>query len=46
MKPAPFDYVAPQTVEAACAILAEAGGGATVLAGGQTLMPLDRKSVV
>lgn len=40
MKPAPFDYVAPQTVEAACAILAEAGGGATVLAGGQTLMPL------
>ena len=40
MKPAPFDYVAPETVEAACAFLAEAGGGATVLAGGQTLMPL------
>ena len=40
MKPAPFDYVAPTTVEEACAILAEAGGGATVLAGGQTLMPL------
>lgn len=40
MKPAPFDYVAPATVEDACAVLAEAGGGATVLAGGQTLMPL------
>ncbi len=40
MKPAPFDYVAPTTVEEACSALAEAGGGATVLAGGQTLMPL------
>ena len=40
MKPAPFDYVAPATIEEACAALAEAGGGATILAGGQTLMPL------
>jgi carbon-monoxide dehydrogenase medium subunit len=40
MKPAPFDYAAPATINAACALLAEAGGGATVLAGGQTLMPL------
>lgn len=40
MKPAPFDYVAPATVDEACSILAEAGGGATVIAGGQTLMPL------
>ena len=40
MKPAPFDYVAPATIEEACNILAEAGGGATVIAGGQTLMPL------
>ena len=40
MKPAPFDYVAPATIDEACAVLAEAGGGATVLAGGQTLMPL------
>jgi carbon-monoxide dehydrogenase medium subunit len=40
MKPAPFDYYAPRTVEEACKLLAEAGGGATVLAGGQTLMPL------
>lgn len=40
MKPAPFDYVAPSTVNEACSVLAEAGGGAAVLAGGQTLMPL------
>ncbi|MET1755573.1 xanthine dehydrogenase family protein subunit M [Novosphingobium sp. RD2P27] len=40
MKPAPFDYVAPTTVAEACQILSEAGGGATVIAGGQTLMPL------
>lgn len=40
MKPAPFDYVAPETIEEACERLAEADGGATVLAGGQTLMPL------
>lgn len=40
MKPAPFDYVSPKTVAEACAILSEAGGGATVIAGGQTLMPL------
>ncbi|CAN7379423.1 xanthine dehydrogenase family protein subunit M [Phenylobacterium sp. LjRoot225] len=40
MKPAPFDYVAPTTVEAALQHLHQAGGEATVLAGGQTLMPL------
>lgn len=40
MKPAPFDYVAPGSIGEACKILAEAGGGATVIAGGQTLMPL------
>jgi carbon-monoxide dehydrogenase medium subunit len=40
MKPAPFDYVAPASIEEACAALAEAGGGATLMAGGQTLMPL------
>ena len=40
MKPAPFDYVAPTSVEDACRILDEAGGGATIIAGGQTLMPL------
>jgi aerobic carbon-monoxide dehydrogenase medium subunit len=40
MKPAPFDYYAPRTIEEACSLLAEAAGGATLLAGGQTLMPL------
>jgi carbon-monoxide dehydrogenase medium subunit len=40
MKPAPFDYLAPTSLDEACATLAEAGGGATVLAGGQTLIPL------
>ncbi|MFV8819220.1 FAD binding domain-containing protein [Haliea sp. E17] len=40
MKPAPFDYYAPTTIDEACRLLDEAGGGATVLAGGQTLMPL------
>ena len=40
MKPAPFDYYAPTTIDEACALLAEAAGGATLLAGGQTLMPL------
>lgn len=40
MKPAPFDYVVPASIDEACAVLAEAGGGATILAGGQTLMPL------
>jgi aerobic carbon-monoxide dehydrogenase medium subunit len=40
MKPAPFDYVAPSSIDQACTILSEAGGGATLLAGGQTLIPL------
>ena len=40
MKPAPFDYVAPDTIDEACEHLTAADGGATVLAGGQTLMPL------
>ena len=40
MKPAPFDYVAPATIPEALSVLSEAGGGATVIAGGQTLMPL------
>jgi carbon-monoxide dehydrogenase medium subunit len=40
VKPAPFDYVAPRSVEEALRVLDEAGGGATVIAGGQTLMPL------
>jgi CO/xanthine dehydrogenase FAD-binding subunit len=38
MKPAPFDYVAPRTVEEALDALAEEGS--RVLAGGQSLVPL------
>jgi CO/xanthine dehydrogenase FAD-binding subunit len=37
VKPAPFDYVAPRTVEEALEALGE---GAQVLAGGQSLVPL------
>ena len=40
MKPAPFDYVAPPTISGVLEMLAQAGGGATIIAGGQTLMPL------
>lgn len=40
MKPAPFDYVVPTRIDDALQTLEQAGGGATVLAGGQTLMPL------
>jgi carbon-monoxide dehydrogenase medium subunit len=40
MKPAPFDYVAPSTVEEAVGHLAQGAGDAVILAGGQTLMPL------
>lgn len=40
MKPAPFDYTRPASIAEACTIMAEAGGGATAIAGGQTLMPL------
>ncbi len=40
MKPARFDYHAPETVEEAIALLARYGGGAKLLAGGQSLMPL------
>ena len=38
MKPAPFDYVAPESIEETLEHLT--GGDATILAGGQTLMPL------
>ena len=40
MKAAPFDYVAPSTVEEALEHLANNAGEANVLAGGQTLVPL------
>jgi CO/xanthine dehydrogenase FAD-binding subunit len=40
MKPAPFSYVAPDTVEEVLAVLGEHGDEAKVIAGGQSLMPL------
>lgn len=42
MIPAPFDYVAPQTVEEALAALAAGGDDAKILAGGQSLLPIMR----
>jgi aerobic carbon-monoxide dehydrogenase medium subunit len=40
VKPAPFEYHAPETVGDAVNILAELGDGAKVLAGGQSLIPM------
>ena len=40
MKPAPFTYTAPSTVEEAIALLTEHGEEAKVLAGGQSLVPM------
>lgn len=40
MKPAPFDYFAPTTIEEALELLDRGAGDATILAGGQTLLPL------
>jgi carbon-monoxide dehydrogenase medium subunit len=39
MKPAPFDYAAPRTLDEALALLAEHGPDAKPLAGGQSLIP-------
>ena len=40
MKPAAFDYHRPDSLEEACALLAEYGEDARVLSGGQSLVPL------
>jgi carbon-monoxide dehydrogenase medium subunit len=40
MKPAPFEYFAPASVEQALALLAEHGYEAKVIAGGQSLVPM------
>ena len=40
MKPRPFDYVRPDTIDEAIEILAEHGDDARVLAGGQTLLAM------
>jgi len=42
MIPSSFDYVAPDSLDAAVAALAEAGDEAKVLAGGQSLLPVLR----
>jgi carbon-monoxide dehydrogenase medium subunit len=40
MKPAPFDYVAPRSIDEAVDALADGGSDAKLLAGGQSLIPL------
>jgi len=40
VKPAPFEYHAPNTVADAANLLAELGDGAKVLSGGQSLVPM------
>jgi carbon-monoxide dehydrogenase medium subunit len=40
MKPAPFDYVAPRSLDEAVAALGHCGPDAKLLAGGQSLIPL------
>ena len=40
MKPAPFEYVAPQSMAETLEVLAEHGGEAKLLAGGQSLIPV------
>jgi CO/xanthine dehydrogenase FAD-binding subunit len=40
MKPAAFDYVAADSLEAATSALCRAGGEAKILAGGQSLVPM------
>jgi CO/xanthine dehydrogenase FAD-binding subunit len=46
MKPAPFAYVRAESVDEAVAALAEGGGDAKVLAGGQSLVPALSMRVV
>jgi len=40
MKPPVFDYIAATSIDMAAAALAEAGGDAKILAGGQSLVPM------
>ncbi len=40
MKPAPFDYAAPTTLEDAVTLLADHGEDARPIAGGQSLVPM------
>jgi len=40
MKPAPFSYLRPESLDEAIALLAKHGGNAKIIAGGQSLMPM------
>ena len=40
MKPAPFDFVRPNTVSEVVEVLSASGGDGKILAGGQSLMPM------
>jgi aerobic carbon-monoxide dehydrogenase medium subunit len=40
MKPAPFSYARPKTIDAALALLAEPGADSKIIAGGQSLVPM------
>ena len=46
MKPRPFDYLRPDAVDEALAVLAEYGDDARVLAGGQSLVPMLNLRIV
>jgi carbon-monoxide dehydrogenase medium subunit len=46
MKPAPFDYRAPDTIEEVVELLAAHGGDAKIMAGGQSLTPMLNFRVV
>ncbi len=46
MRPAPFEYFAPRTVEDALDLLACHGGDAKLLAGGQSLVPMMNMRLV
>ena len=46
MKPRPFDYLRPDTVEEALALLADYGDDARILAGGQSLVPMLNLRIV
>ena len=46
MKPAPFEYYGPDSIEQALDLLHEHGEGAKLLAGGQSLVPAMNFRVV
>jgi len=46
VRPAPFEYFAPRTVEDALDLLARHGGDAKLLAGGQSLVPMMNMRLV